>query len=689
MYFLGEFSLHMALQVRRVMQRSLAHRILLPENMLVSIDDEAERTAVQPYLDVGAKELWYDGAERTPWEARKQWLVDKRHAVYVWIRRRIDAAKASYHKRVVRRMPFRHTLYERMSHFKYSQRILLSVTCCTLLLAMMQYVMAAQYNRLAAMLDQSRPLAFGEVASVLRYALDETLARVRAGEGEIPSPAGDDLPADMRPYSRQCDSTQSVVRPLALIRDIQADPASQLSFVCLLRGFNMYLIQITNTSLRTLSKSTRQAAWWNIREPPQVVEPPAQQQTADLGDSARISVILAVLGSMILTAAAAVGLMSSYRADAMAAREGRCRKVRERPEPLGAAMLVGTQTVALGVGWLVFFLGLFAVSFSMIWAPLRRYVIDLAIVPVTIVLGLLGLMVFPGALLRVLRMVHSGGDWEMRLRRAEGLFTAPLVQLRGQWAWYELAGTLLHLALGFAAATPRGAVSLAWQFFRVPRLDVPTRTSGFDPGHSAYISMVEMDRVINSPLAATLAEGLHRELLRRFRLRATPVTVLAAEIAASDGAVDVLEIEQDRRTLQGRRGVRLPVAKWHLALIMAANANRRMHRSRKAGPAVESSSSGCPVCLRGDVEASPLLPAYECSMAGTPATVVKLQQPASSESCDVGMDGTSDKAERKAVVSDGKGEDPLANSGGPQERSDPRYALGRQRYGRRVPDDYG
>ena len=82
------------------MHRSLARRVLLPANMLVSIDDEEERTAVRPYLDVGAEELWYDGAERTPWEARKQWLVDRRHAVYVWIRRRLDAVAAAYHRQV-------------------------------------------------------------------------------------------------------------------------------------------------------------------------------------------------------------------------------------------------------------------------------------------------------------------------------------------------------------------------------------------------------------------------------------------------------------------------------------------------------------------------------------------------------------------------------------------------------------
>jgi hypothetical protein len=461
----------------------------------------------------------------------------------------------------------------------------------------------------------------------------------------------------------------------------------------------MHLIQITNTSLRSFAKSTRQAAWWDIREPPLVVNPPAQQQTADLGNSAKISVILAVLGSMVLTAAAAVGLLFSYRTDAMAAREGRCRKVRERPEPLGAAMLVGTQTVALGVGWLVFFLGLFAVSFSMIWAPLRRYVIDLAMIPVTIVLALLGLVLFPGVLLRVLRKLHLGGDWEMRLRGNEGLFTAPLVQLRGQWAWYELAGTLIHLVLGFAAAAPRGAVALAWQFFRVPRLDVPTRTGGFDPGHSAYVSMVEMDRVINSPLAATLAECLHRELLRRFRLRATPVTVLAAEIAASDGAVDVLEIEQDRRKLQGRRGVRLPVAKWHLALVMAANASRRLHRSRKAGPAVEfdSSSSGSTVLLRGDVDYVPptadarLQSGAADGIAGTPATTVKKQQLGNFNSGATGMNCTSEMAGNKPMLSssDEKGEDPLGDGDGPQERPDPRYALGRLRFGRKVPDDYG
>ena len=351
----------------------------------------------------------------------------------------------------------------------------------------------------------------------------------------------------MWPNSPECDSTHSVVRPLAIIRDIQDDPASRLSFVCLLRDFNMRLIQASNQCLRSFAESTAQAAWWTANTPPHLPQASAKEQTAELVSAASMSVALAVTLSFGLTALAIAGLLLGYRTDALAAREGRCRALcgRKTVGPLGAATLVGAQTVALGVGWLVFFLGGFAVSFAMLWPPIRHYVLDLASLPNAVIAAVLAVVLFPAALLRIIRLIRpAAGDWETRLRRAEGLFTAPLVQLRGQWAWFELVGTIFHLAAGFAASVARGSAAFTWQFFRVPRLDVPTRVSGFDPGHSAYVATVAMDRLINSPIAATLAASLRRELLRRHRLRATPVSVLAAEIAASDGAVDVLEIEQ-------------------------------------------------------------------------------------------------------------------------------------------------
>jgi hypothetical protein len=601
---------------------------------------------------------------------------------------------------VVRRLPYRHTKYERMAHFKFPQRILLSASSCSVLLLMMQYVMAAQYDRLAAMLDLSRPLALGEVAAVARYALDAALSRALAAEGVLPPPAGDGLPADMRPRSARCDSTQSVVRPLAIIRDIDADPASRLSFVCLLRSFDQHLIQRTNASLRTLSESAVQAAYWAAAAPAPPAEASAQQQAAALGGAARTAVGLAVFLALGLTVAAVVGLMRAYRADALAAREGRCRLLRGRPaRPLGAAMLVGAQTVALGVGWLVFFLGSFALAFSMLWRPLRRYVLDAAGLPNAIVLAALLVVLFPAALLRALRLVRpAGGDWETRLRRAAGLFTAPLVHLRGQWAWFELVGTLTHLAMGFAAAVARGTASFTWQFFRVPRLDVPTRARGFDPGHSAYVSMVAADRVINSPLAATLAAALHRELRQRHRLRATPVSVLAAEIAASDGAVDVVEIERDRRALAARRGDRLRTAMWQLALVEAANDARGLRRTRKAlpGPApapptrlhahVPLRGDGRGECLAADADAAAAEAEAEMAAAAAAAalsraaaaeTPVKqapsLRPPAGNATGDGGPAG-------------GPGGDGAEEAGTAEERADPRYALGRVRYGRRVPD---
>ena len=64
---------------------------------------------------------------------------------------------------MVRRLPFRHTLYERMGHFKFPQRVLLSASSCSIFLAMLIYVMVAEYDRIAAMLELSRPLALGEV----------------------------------------------------------------------------------------------------------------------------------------------------------------------------------------------------------------------------------------------------------------------------------------------------------------------------------------------------------------------------------------------------------------------------------------------------------------------------------------------------------------------------------------------
>ena len=127
---------------------------------------------------------------------------------------------------------------------------------------------------------------------------------------------------------------------------------------------------------------------------------------------------------------------------------------------------------------------------------------------------------------------------------------------------------------------------------------------------------------------------------------------------------------QDRRTLAARRGGRLRTAMWQLALVMAANDNRAIRRSRKNVPYDDNTNDGrAPAQLRGDGSSErPTDSAENTSSAAAAGGGVDVSSETPSGN------GTTGAEDAQPVVGWG---------------GDPRHSLGRVRYGRHVPDDYG